>query len=283
MEAQITLYSRFDRTVRKLIPSVGKVSYNPLVKMVGNAIASALSLPFPELKELPPNHLRIRIGVGNRILANHVHFLEMGSGAWLDFLARQLCTASSDVVELGCGCGRIARPLKGAWFKGTYVGVDLDSEMIHYCRAHFPRDKFSFVLSPHRSETYSSGHLSKSTVNTKKLRVADTSSKDFVFSISLYSHLLEAEFNEYLQESARILRPGGMMYLSFFCMDHVELGRRWTFGYKLGSSHVENTALPEAAVAYTQEYVYRAVQQVGFEDVTILPRSIQSVLIARKR
>ena len=104
--------------MRRLVPSVGKISYNPFVKAIGNAIASALSLPFPELKELPPNHLRIRIGVGNRLLANHIHFLEMGNGVWLDFLARQLCSANSDVVELGCGCGRIARPLKGAWFNG---------------------------------------------------------------------------------------------------------------------------------------------------------------------
>jgi len=61
---------------RKFVPSVARISYNPVVKMAGNAIAGLLSLPFTELRGLPPNHLRIRIGVGNRILANHV-------GGWL--------------------------------------------------------------------------------------------------------------------------------------------------------------------------------------------------------
>jgi hypothetical protein len=54
---------------RKFVPSVARISYNPVVKMAGNAIAGLLSLPFTELRGLPPNHLRIRIGIGNRFLA----------------------------------------------------------------------------------------------------------------------------------------------------------------------------------------------------------------------
>jgi SAM-dependent methyltransferase len=276
------LYSRFDRAIRKLVPSVGKISYNPVTRTVGNVIASALSLPFAELRQLPPNHLRIRIGVGNRILANHVHFLEMGNGTWLDFLSKQYCTASSDVVELGCGCGRIAHPLRGEWFTGTYVGVDLDREMIDYCRNHFPKEKFSFVLSPHKSATYSPEGAEGQERGEGKLVIADAASKDFIFSISLYSHLLEPEMREYLQESARILRPGAIMHLTFFCMEHVELGVRWTFGHPMGNSFVENLRLPEAAVAYKEDYIRGVVREMGFRDISISPRKVQSILIARK-
>jgi hypothetical protein len=147
---------RFDRAIRSVVPSVSRISYEPMLGRALDAIASALALPFPELRDLPPNHMRIRIGVENRLLANHIHFIEMGNSVWLDFLSRGYCTFTSDVVELGCGCGRIARALKGAWFQGTYVGVDIDSEMIEYCRKHFPRERFQFVRSPHQSATYSS-------------------------------------------------------------------------------------------------------------------------------
>ena len=130
------MYSKYDRIYRKLVPSVAKLSYNPVVKAVGDTFASIIARPFPELRELPPNHLRIRVGAGNHLFNGHVDFIETSSRCWLTFLSRKYCTARSDVVELGCGCGRIARALRepswNPWFEGTYVGVDIDDEMIEY-------------------------------------------------------------------------------------------------------------------------------------------------------
>jgi SAM-dependent methyltransferase len=251
--------------------------------MVGDAIASSLSLPFSELRRLPPNHLRIRIGVGNRILTNHVHFIEMGNGIWLDFLSNKYCTSTSNIVELGCGCGRIAWPLRGDWFRGTYVGVDIDAEMIDYCRGHFPHERFHFVLSPHMSKTYSSREVPSSSAARSPLAIAEAASKDFIFSISLYSHLLEDEFKEYLSQSENILKSGGLMYMTFFCIEHVSIGERWTFRHKIGNAYVENIDLPEAAVAYSESHVKKLVQDIGFENVRINPRRLQSVLVAQKR
>jgi SAM-dependent methyltransferase len=274
---------RFDHAIRRFVPSVTTISYAPVLGLALDAIASALALPFRELRELPPNHLRIRIGVDNRVVANHVHFLEMGSGVWMDFLSRQYCTFTSDIVELGCGCGRMARALKGGWFQGTYVGVDIDSEMIQYCRSHFPKERFDFVHSPHESATYSSRRIKAPPRDSTALRIADANSKDFIFSISLYSHLLEHELLEYLRESARILRVGGIMQMTFFCMDHVKLGERWTFRHAQGNSYIESEKYPEAAVAYTERYIREAVSGTGFGEIVVMPRTVQSSLVARKK
>ena len=225
-------YSSLDRLYRKLFPSVATLSYNPLVRVVGDALSYLLALPFSELRRLPPNHLRIRIGVENRIINNHIHFLEMGSSFWLSFFSHQYCTYKSDVVELGCGCGRIAYPLLGNWFEGTYLGVDIDREMIEYCQRRFPNERFRFVLSPHKSKTYSADGFSLNSERGSDLLVAEASSKDFVYSVSLYSHLLEKEVSEYLCETYRMLRTNGYMYMTFFCLEHVELGRRWTFTHR---------------------------------------------------
>jgi SAM-dependent methyltransferase len=201
-------YSFLDRTLRKIIPSVAAISFNPVVKAIGDAIAYVLSFPFVELRTLPPNHLRIRVGVGNRIFTNHIHHLQVGTFFWQYFLAREYCKSNSDVVELGCGCGRVAAPLRDDWFEGTYVGVDIDQEMIEYCRQTFSAQRFRFVLSPHSSKTYSSGQP----CIERRLDLGPSESKDFVFSVSLYSHLLEPQAAEYLVESFRILRPGGLMF-----------------------------------------------------------------------
>jgi SAM-dependent methyltransferase len=277
-------YSRFDHMVRKAIPSVGKWSYNPIAKSVADAIDNILSLPFSEFRELPPNHLRLRIGVGNRVFANHAQFLEMGNGTWLDFLSKRYCHSTSDIIELGCGCGRIARPLKGAWFHGTYVGVDIDEEMIHFCRKNFPQDRFRFVLSPHSSATYSAKRNTATSANSAraKLDIADADSGDFIFSISLFSHLLEPELMQYLRESARILRSNGLMHLTFFCIEHVRLGERWTFTHRVGNAYIENEALPEAAVAYHENYLKHLVEEAGFNEISVSPGDVQSVLVARK-
>jgi SAM-dependent methyltransferase len=272
----------FDRVVRGFVPSLGKASYNPIFKTVGNTIASVLGLPFRELRQLPPNHLRLRVGVGNRVLTNHVYFLERGRLVWLEFLSRQYCTSKSDVVELGCGCGRIARALKDEWFEGTYLGVDIDTEMIEYCRNDFAASRFQFLLSPHKSKTYSPNGGATHDARQVSLLIAEPDSKDFVFSISLYSHLLEAEFAEYLGESFRILRSGGWMYLTFFCMEDVNLGQRWTFTHRRGNAFIENNDFPEAAVAYKKAHVVRLVESWGFREVAVIPHAVQSVLIARK-
>lgn len=275
-------YSRFERTFRRFVPSVGKASYNPFVKITGNTVSSVLSLPFPELRHLPPNHLRIRIGVENRILNNHVHFLEMGSGFWLNFFSHQYCNYRSDVVELGCGCGRIAWPLKGDWFEGTYLGVDIDREMIEYCCRNFPEERFQFVLSPHKSTTYSPTASHVRGGSTSKFVIAEPQSKDFVYSVSLYSHLLEQEVTEYMGETYRILRTDGVMYMTFFCIEHVELGRRWTFRHRRGSAYIENEQYPEAAVAYHERFIVEMTKDYGFREVSISPGKGQSILVAHK-
>ena len=280
-------YSKHDRIFRKLVPSVARISYLPFIKIAGDAIARMLAWPFPELRDLPPNHLRIRIGSGNRIFNGHFDFIQAGNQCWLTFLSRKYCTSKSDVVELGCGCGRLARPLRDPpwdpWFEGTYVGVDIDSEMIEYCRSHFPEGRFQFILSPHRSATYSPANLHGALETPSKFVIADEHSKDYIYSFSLYSHLLETEVIEYMQESYRILRTNGIMFMTFFCIEHVELGGRWTFRYRRGNAYIESVRYPEAAVAYEEAFMRDLATNCGFREVRLAPRgNAQSELIARK-
>jgi cyclopropane fatty-acyl-phospholipid synthase-like methyltransferase len=265
------------------VPSVAKASYNPVIKSVSNGVAATLSLPFPELHELPPNHLRIRTGAGNQIFNNHVNFILKSGQCWLSFLSRNYCTSESDIVELGCGCGGIARALVDPWFEGTYVGVDIDEEMIDYCRKTFPEKRFYFILSPHRSNTYCPHSCHITQMSTSNLVIAKAESKDFVYSISLYSHLLEVEVRDYLRETYRILRADGIMYMTFFCIEHMDLGGRWTLQHRRGNAYVESARYPEAAVAYHEAFMMELATNCGFREVTVSSQGhAQSELVARK-
>jgi SAM-dependent methyltransferase len=284
--AMLGFYSKYDHVLRTFVPSIARASYSPFVKIVGDTLARILGWPFPELRDLPPNHLRIRVGTGNRMLNGHIVFLRAGDEMWLKFLSRQFCRSNSDIVELGCGCGRLARPLRdppwAPWFAGTYVGVDIDSEMLDYCRSHFPKDRFHFIRSPHKSTIYALDKSHDSQEAYTRFAIADEQSKDFVYSLSLYSHLLEDEVVQYTQESFRILRTGGIMFITFFCIEHVERGGRWTFQYRRGNAYIESMRYPEAAVAYEEAFMIDIVRKCGFREVTVVPGKGLSELVAIK-
>ena len=64
--------------IRRVVPSTSKLTFNPLARRVLDAFDVIPNLLYREFRELPPNHLRIRVGVGNRIFANQVHHLQAG-------------------------------------------------------------------------------------------------------------------------------------------------------------------------------------------------------------
>lgn len=267
-----------DRLIRTFIPSTANLSYNAVFRVLGDAISAVPSLFYSEFRELPPNHLRVRVGVGNELLFNQAYHLQAAEDYWLGWMSSGYAKADSSILEIGCGCGRVAHHLRGNWFKGSYVGIDIDPEALKWCVSHFPPPKFTFLPSSHVSATYSSAPVEKGTPVT----FPEDWEKDFIYSTSLYTHLLENELINYTRESFRVLRPNGTMYMTFFCLDSVELGNRWTFKHKMGEAFVENIKYPEAAVAYSREYMERLCYSAGFSDVSIIENDGQSSLICRK-
>jgi hypothetical protein len=73
---------KLDKVMRKFIPSAAKLIYNPIFKHLVNAIDFVPRRIFSEFSNIPPNHLRIRVGVGNRILANHIFYLNEAKDFW---------------------------------------------------------------------------------------------------------------------------------------------------------------------------------------------------------
>jgi SAM-dependent methyltransferase len=267
-----------DRLMRAFIPTTTKLSYIPVFRVLGNVLSEIPSLFYPEFRGLPPNHLRVRVGVGNKLLFNQAYHLQVGAGFWLSWLSSRYVKADSDILEIGCGCGRIAHHLRGDWFTGSYVGIDIDQESLQWSAAHFPPERFKFLPSPHVSTTYKAHPAD----GGAPIAFPQDWAKDFIYSTSLYTHLLEEEVVNYTRESFRALRPNGTMYMTFFCLDSVDLGKRWTFNHRIGEAFIQDIKYPEAAVAYTREFMERLCYSVGFSDVSVIEDHSQSSLICRK-
>jgi SAM-dependent methyltransferase len=272
---------------RKLVPSLATLSYNPVLKHVlalGDVMPSLL---FQEFRNLPPNYMRVRIGAGSRLFHNQIVYLNAARNFWYYMMDKGLVALDSDVVDIGVGCGRYAHHLrdydfKGERFTGQYTGIDIDEEMLAWCRAHFDSERFSFIKSSHSSATYRNQSGQKAFYSIP----LEDQSRDLVFSTSLYTHLLEDELQNYCAEAFRILRPGRSMAMYVFCLDFPPptFMTRHTFAHRIGAAAVESLANPEAAVAYDSAFLIEMCRKIGFSDVSIktVEGEAQPLLLAHK-
>jgi SAM-dependent methyltransferase len=265
--------STFDRAIRKLFPSTSLLTFNPLFRTIINAFDIVPRLIWSEFRDLPPNHLRVRIGVGNRIVNNQVHFLTHARDFWMFVFTQQLANASSNILDVGSGCGRWAHWLRdynfrGRRFNGTYVGIDIDGEAIAWCEKHYDAERFRFHHSTHSSVSYH-----QSGEQDRHYRVPEPDGTfDLVVSNSLLTHVLESELENYIRESYRLLKAGGAMMHSHFNLDYppATYGTRHTFQHTVGNARVESMEQPEAAVAYRTDYLFRVAREAGFKDCEIV-------------
>ncbi len=150
-----------------------------------------------DLKPVPPTELRVRVGgwddpdhflgVGRKIFWDVKRILRSAGRALPEFAA---------VLDFGCGCGRLTRFLVPAPGQ-RIVGCDLDPESIAWCRANLAREGVAFAVNG----------------ATPPLPFADASF-DLVLAISVYSHLPEDMQFAWLDEMARVVRPGGLLLAS---------------------------------------------------------------------
>ncbi len=190
-----------ERLLRQFVPSLSKLTYNPVFSRLVDIADAPLRALFRETRSLPPNHLRIRVGVGNRILNNQIRYLTEAYCFWLNAALKGYLSERSTIVDIGVGIGRSADVLRdynfcGNVFQGTYIGIDIDKEMIDWCRRSFDAPQFRF----HHSTDASVSYNQTGTGHAYTIPEPD-STVDLVFSRSLYTHLLEPEAENYMRES----------------------------------------------------------------------------------
>ena len=105
--------------------------------------------------------------------------------------------AGLDVLDFGCGAGRIARWLAPEVIAagGTFTGSDLNPRLAGWCAANLPG-------------TYRANGLKPPLGNA-------ANSLDMIYAHSVLTHLTEPTAQAWLAEIARVLRPGGLALMTF--------------------------------------------------------------------
>lgn len=100
------------------------------------------------------------------------------------------------VVDVGCGSGRLACQL--AAFPGIrYIGCDVVPRLLDYARELCGRPDWKFIHS-----------------NGTTIPCGDGEA-DFVCFFSVFTHLSQEDVFRYFREAHRVLKPGGVMLMSF--------------------------------------------------------------------
>ena len=136
------------------------------------------------------------------------HFVRMGG-----------LETTDDVLDIGCGIGRIAVPLTQFLNpeKAIYRGLDPVRNGIEWCkRAITPAyPNFRFECADIRNALYNpEGEISGRGI---RLPFQD-GTFDFTAMISVATHLPPDEIEAYCSEVFRVLRPGGRLFLTAFVM-----------------------------------------------------------------
>lgn len=98
-----------------------------------------------------------------------------------------------DMLDFGCGLGRVLKPLMERAPYANLVGFDIDAAMLEGCRRLLDDGRLRLVSS--------SSEL-------------PDQSFDLIFAISVFTHL-NSSFDHWLGEIDRLLRPGGLALLTY--------------------------------------------------------------------
>lgn len=200
---------------------------------------------------------------------------------WAEEWKMYLCVygnleSGSDVLEMGCGLGRIAYPLRFILRDGgTYTGFDIVKYKIDFLSEKYKSKlpNYTFVWADvFNSEYNQNGEIKPTDFSFP----SQDACFDVVYAASVFTHMVPATTAWYLQEAARVLRPGGRCVFSFFLLDYYVQGQKRPLGFAKDyfnfdhqyESYGENfrtvsAEVPDRMTAYRRSFVEKLAADAG--------------------
>jgi SAM-dependent methyltransferase len=145
-------------------------------------------------EQLPPPALRFHVAGSS----DRRSFLTIGANA-----ARQIVGAASrhrdpaslrDLLDFGCGCGRIARHIPRLLPQARVSGIDIDASAVAWCAGHLEGDWQ--VSAPDPPSDLAPGSF------------------DVIYAVSVFTHLPEERQRRWIAELHRLLREDGLLIVT---------------------------------------------------------------------
>jgi SAM-dependent methyltransferase len=199
-------------------------------------------------------------------------FIKQGEEWVVIFKQYTTLNENSNVLDIGSGIGRIAVPMT-RFLKGNYRGFDAVKQGVDWCNEHisakYPNFQFDYV------DLFNDLYKSKGISASNYPFPYPKGYFDFACAISVFTHMLPDEVENYLREAHKTLKEGGYFVATFFILDdesRVLMSHNNTFNFKYDYKNyaLMDEAVKSANVAFDKTYLFNMVQQMGFKIVSHL-------------
>ena len=210
-------------------------------------------------------------------------------GRWFVEDCRKLFSRGAQILDIGCGCGRLAYALATdpalCELDISYVGMDVDRACVRWCRKHITpmNPRFNF----YHADCYNASYNPRGKAAAASYRLPHPDgSFQVILLTSVLTHVLEEELRHYLAEVARLLAPDGVAYASLFLYRSgseaaTGLERHSPLAFPFVQEHcaVNRLDCPANAVAYREDFVMDVVNEAGLRLTEPIRYGIQDVLL----
>ena len=150
---------------------------------------------FPAFATHPPLHLRRRIALRTDLDTFYTFGFQLAADIYRATGPVLAHIASPEILDWGCGCGRLAIHLRRHWPTANVHACDVDREAVDWCAKNIAEVE-AFVSGLHPPLPLPSDSI------------------DLVIGSSVMTHLDRPNQEAWLDEVQRVLRPGGIAALS---------------------------------------------------------------------
>lgn len=173
----------------------------------------------------------------------------------------ETCALKPDqhVLDIGCGIGRLARPLTIFLNeKGSYEGFDVVEEGINWCKKNYQgHPNFNFQYIPLRNDLYNLDTEQSADLFTFPYQ---NHSFDVVVLTSVFTHMQMEEVKNYIAEIERVLKPGGHCFATFFIINkktetYLDKSSNPFFPYRFKHYFLHDPKVKDANIAYRHEVI----------------------------
>ncbi len=173
------------------------------------------------------------------------HFAAMGL-IEADLLRQHGLREDSALIDVGCGSGRLSHQLAG-WLKGPYLGTDISPALLAHAEKACGRPDWRFEA-------------------VDGLQIPEQDAKaDMVCFFSVLTHLRHEESFIYLEETRRVLKPGGVLVFSFL---EFAVGSHWAVFDATVNSLRKSGGLPVNQFM-SRDLIAAWAPQLGFEVTSV--------------
>ena len=189
------------------------------------------------------------------------------------------CTQQSQVLDVGCGQGRLPIGILRVIGDINYIGIDVDKKSIDWCKR--------YIQLKHPSFKFKHLNLHNERYNKNGVKIDEEfcfdlaeNSVDIIYLFSVFSHTTEEDLRAYLNDFFRILDKRGKIFFTAFVENDVP-----NISINPESYHLKCSG-PFHIVRYNKDFLFSILDEYGFSILGFTHRTeadSQSAIYLRKK